>query len=369
MNAPNEPKTSRKPRGLSRRKALHLPPGVRQDNRGNYFLDYYVGGRRTREWIGPNKRLAVTVMGKRRTEIAEGKHLDRRTVRRVTLRQYAEEYTRIYSARKRSALRDTSSLKALLPVLGDLYLDAITPEMVQRYQTDRLAKRKPATVNQELALLKTMFNRAIENGKVTTNPVVKAKFLKENNARCRILEDEERERLQTELHPRIRPIYDFARYTGLRQGEIFRLEWQDVDLKGGFLRVREAKSGEGRTLPLNGTARAILEGIPYRLDGGYVFCRPDGDAIRSIRQGFGNAVRRAGVQDYRFHDSRHEFASSLAMAGVNLNTIRELLGHRTMQMVMRYSHLTDRHKARAVALLDNQEDTKTDTMASQPETG
>ena len=369
MNVPDEPKTSRKPRGLSRRKTLRLPPGVRQDKQGNYFLDYYVGGRRTREWIGPNKRLAVTVMGKRRTEIAEGKHLDRRTVRRVTLRQYAEEYTRIYSARKRSALRDTSSLKALLPVLGDLYLDAITPEMVQRYQTDRLAKRKPATVNRELALLKTMFNRAIENGKVTTNPVVKAKFLKENNARCRILEDEERERLRAEFHPRIRRIYDFARNTGLRRGEIFMLEWRDVDLRGRFLRVREAKSGEGRTMPLNGTACAILEEIPYRIDGGYVFCRPDGEAIRGIRKGFESGVRRAGIRDYTFHDSRHEFASALAMAGVDLNTIRELLGHKTMRMVMRYSHLTDRHKARAVALLDSQEDTKTDTLASPAEIG
>ena len=126
MKAP----TSRKSRGPSKRKALRLPPGVRQDADGKYFLDYYLGGRRVRKWIGPNKRLAVTVMGKRRTEIAEGKHLDRRTVRRVTFRQYAEEYARVYSARKKSAKRDEASIKALLPAFGDLYLDAITPEMV-----------------------------------------------------------------------------------------------------------------------------------------------------------------------------------------------------------------------------------------------
>jgi site-specific recombinase XerD len=195
-------------------------------------------------------------MGKRRTEIAEGKHLDKKMVRRVTLRQYAEEYARVFSARKKSAKRDESSFKALLPVFGDCYLDAITPEMVHRYQTNRLDQgKKPATVNRELALLKTMFNRAIESGKAESNPVVRVKFLKENNARCRILEAEERERLRAEMDPRIRRIYDFARYTGLRQGEIFRFRWPDADLKGGFLRVGEAKSGEGRTVPLNATAR------------------------------------------------------------------------------------------------------------------
>ena len=212
--------------------------------------------------------------------------------------------------------------------------------------------------------MKTLFNRAIEGGKAGSNPVAKVKFLKENNARCRILEVDERERLRVEIHPRIRRIYDFARHTGLRQGEIFRLKWKDLDLRGGFLRVGEAKSGESRTIPLNATARALLESIPYRLDGGYVFCRPqDGEAIQSIRTGFKGALRRGGIEDYRFHDTRHEFASALAMAGGDLNTIRELLGHKTMRMVMRYSHLTDRHKAQAVALLDGAEGTRTDTSA------
>jgi integrase len=82
------------------------------------------------------------------------------------------------------------------------------------------------------------------------------------------------------LYTAVYRIYDFACHTGLRQGEIFRLTWKNVDLKGGFLRVQEAKSGEGRTVPLNATARAILDSIPYRLDGGFVFCKPhDGEAI------------------------------------------------------------------------------------------
>jgi hypothetical protein len=101
-----EPSLEPKRRGPSKRKSLKLPQGVRLDAEGNFYLDYYAGGRRVREWIGPNKRLALTVMGKRRMEIAEGKHLDKKMVRRVTLRQYAEEYARVYSARKKSAKRE-----------------------------------------------------------------------------------------------------------------------------------------------------------------------------------------------------------------------------------------------------------------------
>lgn len=200
--------------------------------------------------------------------------------------------------------------------------------------------------------------------------MVNVKLLKENNARCRILEVEEKERLRKELHPRVLCVYDFACYTGLRQGEMFCVTWKDVDLKGASLRVKEAKSGEGRTVPLHAIARGILDSIPCRLVGGYVFCKShDGEAIKSIKTAFVNARERAEVEDPRFHDSRNEFTSALAMAAVDLNTIRELLGHKTMAMVMRYSHLTDRQKADAVALLDRTEDSKTDSKASSKVVG
>ena len=97
-------------RGPSKRKELSLPLGVRQDKSGNYFLDYYLNGKRIREWIGKNKKVAVTVMGKRRTEIAEGKFLDKQKIQKVTFSQYAEEYSKTYSVRKKSEARDKTSL-------------------------------------------------------------------------------------------------------------------------------------------------------------------------------------------------------------------------------------------------------------------
>ena len=364
------------PRGKGERKKLDLPAGVRVDEKGRYFLDYKApGGRRKREWIGPNKRLALQVIGKRRLEIAEGRFLDRKVTQRVTFRQYAQEYLEVYSARKRSASRDHAAFRRFVPVFGDLLLDDITSEQIHRHQTARLeAGLKPASINRELAVVKAAFNKAIDAGKCSQNPVCGVKFLKENNQRCRILETGEQERLREELHPLLLRLYDFGCYTGMRQGEIFSLKWQDVDLKRGFLRVVNAKSGEGRNVQLNQTAREVLlDSKPQGIGENLVFCRPpkegqpntDGGRIRSIHQGWTAAVRRAGITDYHFHDSRHEFASHLAMRGASLNDIRVLLGHKTMQMVMRYAHLTESHLASTVALLDDRNDTRDDTSGYQ----
>ena len=145
---------AKRPRGKGERKKLDLPAGVRVDEKGRYFLDYKApGGRRKREWIGPNKRLALQVIGKRRLEIAEGRFLDRKVTQRVTFRQYAQEYLEVYSARKRSVDWDHSTFRILIPVFGDLLLDAITPEQIHRHQTSRLeAGLKPASINRELEI-------------------------------------------------------------------------------------------------------------------------------------------------------------------------------------------------------------------------
>ena len=356
-------------------RSKNLPAGVRVDKKGLYYLDYKdPGGRRKREWIGPNKRLALQVIGKRRLEIAEGRFLDRKVTQRVTFRQYAQEYLEVYSVRKRSVDRDHSTFRILIPVFGDLLLDAITPEQIHRHQTARLeAGLKPASINRELAVMKAAFNKAIAAGKCTQNPVCGVKSLIENNMRCRILKAGEQERLRGELDPLLLRLYDFGCYTGMRKGEI-NLQWKDVDLNRRFLRVVTAKSGEGRNVQLNQTALAVLlDSKPQGIGGNLVFVRPpkegqentDGGRIRDIDSGWTAAVKRAGITDYHFHDSRHEFASHLAMRGASLNDIRVLLGHKTMEMVMRYAHLTQSHLSSTVALLDDRNDTRDDTSGYQ----
>jgi len=146
--------------------------------------------------------------------------------------------------------------------------------------------------------------------------------------------------------------------TGMRKGEIFNLDWRDVDLVGAQVTVRGegAKSGQTRYIPLNSEAVDVLTSwrATTTQPDGYVFPgRGDSDDGRldDVKKAWLPVVKAAKLQMFRFHDLRHSFASKLVMAGVDLNTVRELLGHADLKMTLRYSHLAPEHKAAAVAKL------------------
>jgi integrase len=139
----------------------------------------------------------------------------------------------------------------------------------------------------------------------------------------------------------------------MRKSEILTLKWDDVDLRHDLITVRNTKNGEPRRIAINGTLRETLSNIMRRLDVAYVFfdCatgKPYGNVMKS----FSTACRRSGITDFHFHDLRHTFASQLVMAGVDLTTIKELMGHKTMAMTLRYSHLAPKHMAAALEILD-----------------
>jgi integrase len=148
----------------------------------------------------------------------------------------------------------------------------------------------------------------------------------------------------------------FAMNSGLRQGEQFGLRWQYVDLTNRVLTVPHSKHGGARHVPLNDTAVAILRALPSRFQSRWVFPSAPGNtplnATNFRDRVFNPAVRRAGIEDFRWHDLRHTFASRLAMAFVDLNTIRELMGHKTLTMTLRYAHLSRTHLHQAVRQLD-----------------
>ena len=147
----------------------------------------------------------------------------------------------------------------------------------------------------------------------------------------------------------------------MRKGEILNLNWDNVDLKHGFILLSQTKNGERREIPINGTLRETLserfrgtEERPRRINVPYVFYDyPTGNRFQSTQKSFKSACNEAKIKDFRFHDLRHTFASHLVMAGVDLTTVRELLGHKTITMTLRYAHLAPSHKVKAVDLLDN----------------
>jgi integrase len=160
-------------------------------------------------------------------------------------------------------------------------------------------------------------------------------------------------RLIDECDPHLRPIVITAFNTGMRKGEILSLTWEQVDLRHGFLLLNVTKSGDRREIPINQTLRDTLMAIPRHITSPYVFWQgEDGRRYGDVKKSFRSALRRAGIKDFTFHDLRHTTGSHLVMAGVDITTVKELLGHKTLSMTMRYAHLAPDHKAKAVTLLE-----------------
>jgi integrase len=202
-----------------------------------------------------------------------------------------------------------------------------------------------------------MFTKAVEWEMVeeeVLKRVRKVKLLPDDSKRLRYLSKEECQELINACEPHLRPIVITALNTGMRKSEILNLKWDNVDLKHGFILLDRTKNNERREIPINDTLRSTLQSIPRRLDVPYVFFDPvTGKPYQSVKRSFATALRRAKIHDFRFHDLRHTFASHLVMAGVDLTTVKELLGHKKLTMTLRYSHLVPSHKVKAVDILDS----------------
>ena len=134
------------------------------------------------------------------------------------------------------------------------------------------------------------------------------------------------------------------------------LKWRDVDIKRNILYLHETKNGEKREVPINEQVKTVLINTLRNPQSEYVFNYND-RRIADIKRSYCTAVKKSGIKDFTFHDLRHTFASHLVMSGVDLNTVRELLGHKSLQMTLRYAHLSAIHKHKAVEVLSKRMDT------------
>lgn len=230
---------------------------------------------------------------------------------------------------------------------------------LDEYRAQRRATVSSATVNKDIRFLKAACAKAFEWNLVPDNFMRGYKLDRENNQRTRFIEDEEFFRLLDASRDELVPILVVARHTGMRQGELLGLKWTDVDLQRGVASLRMTKSGEGRVVPLSTDVIAILERIVPARQEGYVFRRVSHDRIRRqqrpddgsvalnprgwLMHAFRRAVRRAGLVDFHFHDLRHTWASHAAMRGADVQTLAAVLGHKTLRMTQRYTHLSAAH--------------------------
>jgi integrase len=318
----------------------------------NWYIDYRAYGRRYRERIGSNKKLAEEVLHKRLVEIAEGKFLDKKNRFNIKFDDLASNYIEIYSKHnKKSWSDDITRIKNLKVSFGGRFLYEITPLLVEEYKSRRIKEVSPATVNRELACLKHIFTMAIQWNKAEANPVKKVKLFRENNQRVRYLEKEEAERLVSNCKGYLKRIVIIALNTGMRKGEILRVKWTDIDFKNNVIYLLDTKNGDKKEVLINDMVKRALIQQPKYKDGPYAFCNRDGRPFRDIRKSFIAALKKSGIINFRFHDLRHTFASQLVMSGVDLNTVRELMGHKSIRMTLRYAHLSPAHKKRAVDVL------------------
>ena len=336
-----------------------------------WILYYDQYGRRHREKVGA-KKLAVSAYQKRKTEIRESRFfpekLNKREVDFPEIAKDALEYAKEHKAAD-SYRADRWHMETILGWFRERAATDVTPQDIER----RVAElgdqgRKPATLNRYRALLSLTYSLANRNGKVSVNPARLVRLRKENNARVRFLDGQEEATLRAKIRetcPDREAEFDLALHTGMRRGEQYRLRWQDVNLKQGILTIPCSKHGEKRHVPINSAARAALETLQRRKDGsGYACPGPADSRGRDWQRWFEEAVLEAGIVNFRWHDLRHTFASRLVMAGVDLRTVQELMGHKTISMTVRYSHLAPTHLQEAVERLTEQP-TATRTATTQ----
>jgi integrase len=316
----------------------------------NWYIDYYFSGRRKREMIGPNKKLAESVLAKRRLQIAENKFLDIKKRGKIKFEELGALYLDYSKTNKRSWTRDRTSIGSLKAFFNGKYLYEITPLLIERYKKKRIDEVSPASVNRELACLKHMFTKGIEWDMTDSNPVKKVKLLRESNERLRYLSSEQAIRLFENCPAHLKPIVLTALYTGMRKSEILKLKWEAVDLEHRIIFVKDTKNNQVREIPINNLLTSALKEIRFKSP--YVFSNKNGRPYGTVRKSFEGAVKKADIKDFRFHDLRHTFASHLVMSRVDLMTVKELLGHKTIKMTLRYAHLPPSHKRRAIESLE-----------------
>ncbi|KWA79527.1 hypothetical protein WL30_32650 [Burkholderia ubonensis] len=291
-------------------------------------------------------------------------------------------------ANNKSGQATLTRLQKAFSEFQDRQLNDFNAWIIEKWRSDRLkAGLSAATTNRDLAALRGLFSRAVEWDLIADHPLAKVKSLRESGGKIRWLAADEEIRLRNaldareereragrdnankwrelrghELYPDLRAV-TFVDYikpsvllsmnTGLRRGELFSLRRQDINLERAVLTVRDenSKSGKTRHIPLNDEALTAMRAWLEQTSTELVFPNPDGERLTTTKTAWLKLLKDAEITQFRWHDMRHHFASRLVMAGVDLNTVRELLGHADLKMTLRYAHLAPEYKAAAVAKL------------------
>lgn len=306
-------------------------------------------GASTRE---TSKTRAAEVERERKEEVKKG----RGAIRDITFDALAKNYLERHAANKRGEGFFKANVSVLRQEFDGMLLSEIGPGEIDAFMAKRRAKVKPATANRTQTVLKQMLKLAIRWGHASTNPAAGLKNERENNGREWFLSRAEADTLIEATAEWLRPLVVMALQTAARQGELLALTWGDVDFKRGLITFRMTKNGEPRTIKMSTKARAALKSISTRTPTptAHVFRNRAGERLvkAGITWAWAQATKGADLDGFHFHDLRHTSASWVVQAGVPLNTLRVVMGHKSITMTLRYAHLAPDHQADAMAALD-----------------
>ncbi|CAH0355744.1 MAG: site-specific integrase [Sphingobium sp.] len=295
-------------------------------------------------------------------------------------------------ANQKAHVQNLKRLATAFKALLDKPLDKISGLDVERWRAGEIERGLSLqTINRDISSIKAAFNRAVDWELLGTNPLAKVKKSRTDDClKVRFLSDVEESRLRAVIDAReerrraerdsanhwrrergyvqlpslrtvmftdhVKPLILLSINTGCRRGELFDLTWPNVDLDRRILTVTgaTAKSRRTRHIPLNREATRVLQGWRAQVEEehGLVFVNEAGQRFDRVNFSWRHLLKDANITAFRWHDMRHHFASRLVMGGVDLNTVRELLGHSDYAMTLRYAHLAPEHKLKAVEVLD-----------------
>jgi integrase len=374
-----------------------------------YYLAYKTrSGRGKRLRIGPHKTLTVAqarnlaqqyaarvVTGEDVQAVKQQEREDAQNTRFQTLAGFlTHKYEPWLLAEHQERRRSIEPLQRLHTNFAEFLerpLMDITPWLIEKWRAEQRKRGKtPAAINRDVTTLRSVLSKAVTWHVIDQHPLGDLKPLKvDQHGTIRYLSDDEERRLRDALRHRdvqikagrergnawrrernyaekpslasqtygdhLTPLVLLSLNTGARRGELFGVRWNDVNFQTRTLTIRgdTSKSGQTRHIPLNTEALHVLTAWREQTDGDeLMFSGKNGGRLDNVRKAWGGVLKSACIRDFRWHDLRHDFASKLVMGGVPINTVRELLGHTTPAMILRYAHLAPDHKAEAVERLN-----------------
>jgi len=326
-----------------------------------WWMTFTYQGQQVRASTGQiDKRAAELILGDTRRQLRDGAYRVTLEERNRKFGELMERFLREHAIKKASHRSYVGYVKRLRDFFGDgTPLADITPRLIVEYKNHLFAgKLAPASVNRHLATLKKAFNLAVREWEwCQRNPVLSVSMERESNGRDRWLTVEEEGRVLAACGPWLREIVQFALGTGMRMGEILSLSWRGVDLTRRTVMLFHSKNGERRTIPMNQT---MLSLIKAKKEEAHLIKQPTGNVIQlnaenpsdlvfrskagtsiesgHLRRSFRLALKKAGIDDFHFHDLRHTFATRLVQAGIELYKVQRLLGQKSPMMTQRYAH-------------------------------